>query len=381
MGESDPFERELAGQIRSAVGAGRRLAICGGGSKVGFGRLVEATRLELGRHVGILDYDPTELVLTVRAGTLLRDIEALLAAERQMLAFEPFDYGPLFGKPEGCSTIGGIIAAGVSGSRRLTAGAARDHILGFRAVSGRGEIFAAGGRVVKNVTGFDLPQLATGSWGRLFALTELSLRVLPAPETSLSLQLADLSPRQAVAAMSRALGSSAAIAAAAHVPASAIPFDRTVLRIEGFGPSVQARSRLIAELLDDFGSVRKLAAADAEAFWSELVDLSDFATGRNLWRAVLPASQSGALAESLAQSGAAWRMDWGGGLVWIAAETETAVRTMVTQAGGHATLVRADTSLSAATPAFHPLPEQLSDLEERVRRAFDPGGVFETGRF
>jgi len=157
--------------IAAHADTGAKLALCGGGSKEQLGAPREAERVDMTGFAGVVDYDPAELVLTVRPGTPLAEIEALVASENQMLAFDPFDHGPIYGMPAGRATIGGVVAAGVGGSQRLSGGAPRDHLLGFRAVSGRGEVFVAGAKVVKNVTGYDLPKLAAGSWGRLFAMT------------------------------------------------------------------------------------------------------------------------------------------------------------------------------------------------------------------
>ncbi|HEX4097529.1 MAG TPA: FAD-binding protein, partial [Caulobacteraceae bacterium] len=229
----------LARTIAGLAEAGRKVEIRGGGSKADIGAPRQAEIVEMAGFSGILDYDPAELVLTCGAGTPLVEIEAVVAERRQMLAFEPFDHGPMFGRGEGAATIGGIIAAGVSGPRRLSRGGVRDHLLGFKAVSGRGEVFVGGGKVVKNVTGYDLCKVMAGSWGRLAALTEVSLKVLPRPEVELSLAARRLDAGKAVALMAQAMGSKADVAAAAHAPAL------TVLRLEGFGPSVQARVKLL----------------------------------------------------------------------------------------------------------------------------------------
>jgi glycolate oxidase FAD binding subunit len=238
---------------------------------------------------GIIDYDPAELVLTVGAGTPLAEIQALVESRRQMLAFDPFDHGPLFGRSAGAATIGGVLAAGVSGSRRLSRGAARDHLLGFKAVSGRGEVFVGGAKVVKNVTGYDLPKIACGGWGRLFALAEVTVKVLPRPPVSLTLAVEGLLPRGAVAVMSRALGSQADVAAAAHTTEGA---GLTALRLEGFGPSVAARRAALELLLADSGPVRALDEAEAEGFWGSLRTLEPLAHGPALWRLSLPARRA-----------------------------------------------------------------------------------------
>ena len=357
----------LAQIIAEAAASGRRLELRGGGSKAEVGAPREAELVDLTGFTGITDYDPAELVLTAGAGTPLAEIEAAVTERGQMLAFEPFDHGPMFGRPAGSATIGGVILAGVSGSRRLSRGAARDHLLGFRAVSGRGEAFVGGGKVVKNVTGYDLCKVMAGSWGRLAALTEVTLKVLPRPQAVLSLAAEGLDPRAAAELMSRALGSQADVAASAHGPGL------TVLRLEGFGPSVEARSALLRAMATELHPVGE---DDAAAFWQGLRHpLPDAPV---LWRVSVPPGRAPDVVEKL---GGDWRMDWAGGLIWAAHEDAAVVRATAESAGGHAMLVRAPEALRSQVPALHPQPPGVAALEQRVRRAFDPMGVFETGRF
>ncbi|HWJ68661.1 MAG TPA: glycolate oxidase subunit GlcE [Sphingobium sp.] len=366
---------QLCDIIRDARAAGGKLAIRGGGSKAGFGAPTGAPPLDMSAFTGIVDYDPAELVLTVRAGTPLAEVEAALAAQGQMLAFEPWDHGPLFGQAAGRATIGGIVVAGVAGSRRLSAGGARDHLLGFTAVSGKGERFVAGGRVVKNVTGFDLAKLMAGSWGRLAAITELSIKVLPRPRESTTLAAEELCAPAALALMLRALGSPASIAAAAHHPA------RTLLRLEGFGPSVEARCDALIRLAAPAVTLQRLPEAQAAACWQALCGAASL-DGPLLWRIHLPASAAAALADWLAAAGARWLIDWGGALLWTDwAGDPATLRNQIAAAGGHAALVRAPADLRARVPALHPRAPGVAALETRVRRAFDPDGVFETDRF
>ena len=357
---------ELSRIIAAAAAEGGKLELRGGGSKAAVGAPRDARILELAEFAGILDYDPAELVLTARAATPLAQIEAALAEQGQMLAFEPFDHGPIFGRPEGAATIGGVIAAGVAGSRRLSRGGARDHLLGFKAVSGRGEAFVGGGKVVKNVTGYDLSKVMTGSWGRLAALTEVTLKVLPRPQQVLSLAVAGLDPAAATALMSKAMGSQADVAAAAHEPGF------TVVRLEGFGPSVEARSALLRAL----APLRPLARDDAERFWAR--QRRPLHGREVLWRISVPPSRA---AQVVAALGGDWAMDWAGGLIWSSSPDASAVRQAAAAAEGHAMLLRAPESLRAEVPALHPQPAGVAALEARVRQAFDPAGVFETGRF
>jgi glycolate oxidase FAD binding subunit len=349
---------ELAEGIAEAASSGRKLEIAGGATKADIGAPRDAERLDMTGFAGVIDYDPAELVLTAGAGTPLAEIQALVASRNQMLAFEPHG-------PPG-ATIGGIVAAGISGSRRVSRGAVRDHLLGFKAVSSRGEAFVGGAKVVKNVTGYDLPKLACGSWGRLFAMTEVTLKVLPAPEMTLTLAAEGLDPAAAVALMSKALGSQADVAAAASADGV------TALRLEGFGPSVAARRAL----LEAMAPVRALSESEAEAVWSAFQrPLPDAPV---LWRLSLPASRAAKVVE--AELGP-WMIDWGGSQVWLVSEDAEKVRALAAEAGGHAMLVRAPEAMRRTVPALHPQPKPVAALETRIRRAFDPAGVFETGRF
>jgi glycolate oxidase FAD binding subunit len=353
--------------VSRAAAAGGRLELRGGGSKSDVGAPREAEIVDMTGFSGILEYDPAELVLTAGAGTPLAEVQAAVAEHGQMLAFEPFDHGPMFGRREGSATIGGVVAAGVSGSRRLSRGPARDHLLGFKAVSGRGEAFVGGGKVVKNVTGYDLCKVMAGSWGRLAALTEVTLKVLPRPPMQRSLAIEGLGPAEAVELMSRAMGSKADVAAAGHTAGV------TVIRLEGFAPSVKARGALVEAM-----GPRKLAAAPARRFWAEM--RNPFPRAEILWRISVPASRAVTVLQALDGD---WLLDWAGGLIWSAPTdaVSTGIREAAEAGGGHAMLMRAPEALRAAVPALHPPAPGVAALEARVRRAFDPAGVFETGRF
>jgi glycolate oxidase FAD binding subunit len=300
-----------------------------------------------------------------------------------MLAFEPFDHGVIYGRLPGAATIGGVVAAGVAGSRRVSAGAARDHLLGFKGVSGRGEAFVAGAKVVKNVTGYDLPKLICGSWGRLVALTEVTLRVLPRGREQTTLFVEGLTPEQAHRFMARAMASHADVQAAAHAPAGASGAGAvTALRLEGFGPSVAARSAMLIAMGAADRPIFAAPPADATAFWDSVRDLTPLASGAALWRVNVPPSRGCSVVAALEPHGAQWLFDWAGGLVWLALNCDPRwVREAAAAAGGHATLVRGASALRAQVSALHPPARGVAALEARVRRAFDPSGVFETGRF
>src|SRR6266567_1465210 len=252
---SEPLRPREPKQVEEAIAwalaQGETLELIGCGTKRTIGRAAQwDATLDLSGLAGITLYEPEELVLSAKAGTPLTEINALVAEQRQQLAFEPMDYGPLLGGELGAGTIGGAIAANLSGPRRIKTGAARDHFLGFSAVSGRGETFKSGGRVVKNVTGYDLCKLLAGSWGTLAAMTEVTIKVLPRPETEATVLVRGLAPAKAVEAMTSAMGSSCDVSGAAHLPAGVavrveagvIAADTvTALRLEGFSPSVAER--------------------------------------------------------------------------------------------------------------------------------------------
>ena len=389
-----------------AVAEERPLELVAGGSKRGLGRPVQAGEvLDLSRLSGIGDYEPAELVLTAAAGTPLEEVEAALAARRQMLAFEPADWRTLLGAGDRRQTIGGVVSCNLSGPRRIRAGAARDHLLGFHAVSGRGEAFKAGGKVVKNVTGYDLGKLVAGAYGTLVALTEVTLKVLPRPEDSRSVVVWDLEPGAAIRALAEGLNSPYEVSGAAHLPAG--PAARssvravagagaaaTVLRLEGFAPSVEYRCRAVGDTLAAYGPVDELAAPDSERLWHEIGDAALLAEPRDraVWRLSLPPSAAPAVAEAiLAAAEAELLFDWGGGLVWAAVATRTpdggaaAVRGALAShgagaVGGHATLVRAPKAIRAAVDVFEPLPGPLAALTAQVKENFDPRRVLNPGR-
>lgn len=376
-------QAELCDAVREAAAGGGSLLLQGGGSKSQAGAPTPlATRVDMRAFSGVIDYDPAELVLTVGAGTPLHDIEQLLAGENQMLAFEPFDLGPLYGAAAGRSTIGGLVMAGIAGSRRLSAGNVRDHVLAVDAVSGRAERFVAGARVVKNVTGYDLPKLLCGSWGRLAAVTQLTLKVLPRGRASSTRIVSGLCAGDAIALMAQALGSQAEVAAAAFLPAQGSQSSQTALRLEGFGPSVDSRGRTLDALLSAAGAVSVLESADATAWWQRLRTLPMLSDGAALWRISVAPSRAAALLASLESLSMSFALDWAGALVWLSCDERSLLpRELAARAGGHAMLLRGPASQRSRVPMLQPLAAGVAALEQRLRRAFDPQGVFETGRF
>jgi glycolate oxidase FAD binding subunit len=366
------------------------LEIVGAGTKRGLGRPIEAAhRLSLGGLRGIVLYEPEELVVSVQAGTPLVEIEQSLAQKGQQLAFEPPDWSRLLGTPAGAQTIGGIVAANLAGPRRLVAGAARDHLLGFQAVSGRGELFKAGGRVVKNVTGFDLSKLLAGSFGTLAVMTEVALKVLPRPERTATLLLLNQDAATAAGSMAAALGSTNEVSAAAWLPvrlAARLGVGDggavTALRFEGLAESVAFRIEALMSLIP--GAATRLDDAASESFWRRVRDAEPIAAdpSRDVWRVSVAPLDGARLVEALPDAEAF--MDWAGGLVWLAlpaAPDGNAAR--VRQAKGprgHATLVRAPAEVRARIAVFEPEPAPLAALSRRVKQSFDPLGILNPGR-
>ena len=395
---SDAAEVEQV--VAWAAGEQQSLEIVGGGSKRTLGRPSRADHtLELAALCGIVDYDPPELVLTARAATTMAEIEAQLAAHRQMLAFEPPDWGGLL--PGGAApTLGGVIACNLSGPRRVRAGAARDHFLGFSAVNGWGDAWKAGGRVVKNVTGYDMCKLQAGAYGTLSVMTEISLRVLPKPETSGSLLLPELADEAAIRALIAALNSPHEVSAAAHLPASVAARSHvdevagaagavTVLRLEGPRPSVEYREAALDSLL---GRAWHLGAAESEALWTEIASVQPLLGDADtiVWRVCPTPSAAPALLrrvrERLASTEAFY--DWGGGLLWLSLDAgdvgvdcgTALVRAAVAEAGGHATLIRAPEAARERIAVFEPAAGALDALTHRVKASFDPKRILNPGR-
>ena len=397
--------KDVEAAVQSALAGGKTVEIVGHGSKRAIGRPAQTDlTLDLFALAGVTLYEPDELVLSAKAGTPLAEIETLLAANNQQLAFEPMDYAAVLGGVAGRGTIGGALAANISGPRRIKAGAARDHFLGLSAVSGRGESFKSGGRVVKNVTGYDLCKLMAGSWGTLGAMTDVTIKVLPRPETEQTLLIRGLEPPQAVKAMSSAMGSSCDVSGAAHLPADVatriaakeIAGDAvTALRLEGFSPSVAERKRMLEVLMKPFGEVTSADAPLSRSLWSAIRDATPFAARRSplsrederpLWRISTAPSRGAELAAMIA-GGAQAQMfyDWAGGLIWVMLDVgndagAALIRHAVAATGGHATLVRAPASMRAAIDVFTPQDAALTALTKRVKEGFDPQGVLNPGR-
>jgi glycolate dehydrogenase FAD-binding subunit len=395
---------ELRDAVAEALAAEEPLEVIAGGSKRGLGRPLQLPRtLDLSQLAGIRDYQPSELVLSAGAATPIEEIDAALAKVGQMLAFEPPDWGTLHGLPAsaaGRRTLGGILACNLSGPRRIKAGAARDHFLGFRGVSGRGETFKAGGKVVKNVTGYDLCKLMAGSYGTLAALEEATIKVLPKPETCSSVLLNGLDPSAGVRFLSRALASPHEVSGAAYIPPGStvgLSFlsgmrGLVALRLEGPHPSVAfRREKLLAELGSDCEAA-PLNEEYSTALWRAIRDVAPLGepADRTVWRVSVAPSRGAELGEVIARDlDAIWYLDWGGGLVWVAvagaddgggAVIRAAIRGEDGRGTGHATLVKGAPALRRTVLVFEPQPPALAALTVRVKESFDPHRILNPGR-
>ncbi|MHA3914148.1 glycolate oxidase subunit GlcE [Halovulum sp. GXIMD14793] len=362
-------EQQLAEAVANATGP---LRIKGGGTRAGLGHPVEGAVLETSGLSGISLYEPGALTLVVKAGTPMAEVETALDAENQRLPFEPMDHRSLFGS-EGSPTIGAVAACNISGPRRIQAGACRDCMLGVRFVDGQGNVIKNGGRVMKNVTGYDLVKLLAGSYGTLGVLTEVAFKVLPKPEVSRTIVLRGLSDAQAGAAMRAALASPFDVTGAAHDPKPG--HEATFIRIEGFAQSVTYRATQLEEMLaaftdqiDSDGDVRT---------WDAIRDASGLQGEGDVWRISVKPTDGPAVVEQLRPLAHCY--DWGGGLVWVRVAAGSDVRAALNGIGGHATLLRASDETKTRLGVFQPVDRVTAALSAGLREKFDPRGVLNPG--
>jgi len=372
-------EAELAEAVTSAATNGTRLRIAGGGTRAGLGQAIETeATLSTAALSGITLYEPGSLNMVVRAGTSLADVTAALDAENQQLAFEPMDHRAVLGS-NGTPTMGGIVAAAVSGPRRLLVGACRDHLLGVRFVNGRGEVLKNGGRVMKNVTGLDLAKLMCGAYGTLGVLSELSLKTLPKPETAQTLAFADLSVTQATALFCTALGTPYEISGAAYSGGTAY------LRLEGFDVQVSNRTQKLQALFGAHESA-VIDGAAHDTLWADIRDVRALA-GRagSLWRlSVKPTDAARIVTDLQTALQAEAALDWGGGLIWLAvpgahANPAPQIRDTLAPLGGHATLINGDRASRTTTQVFQPEAPALARISAGLRARFDPHNILNPG--
>jgi glycolate oxidase FAD binding subunit len=381
-------EAEVVEAVRAARDWKSPLNIVGARTKRNLGRAVASwgTVLDLSGLKGIVSYEPEELILTVKPGTPVAEIEQVLAAKNQRLGFDPADWGPLLGAKANVATIGGVIAADASGSAAVRYGRARDHLLGFRAVNGLGEAYKAGGKVVKNVTGFDLPKLMCGGFGTLGPLTELTLRLVPKPSLSKTLAVCGLDPSDGFAMLRRVWSSPLETTGLSYVSRgigfselSDIGKGAAIVRLEGAVEPLKEKVAALRSLLGD-SDVHEIA--DGDAVFREIGNGAVFAArALDVWRMAVPPADA---CKAVDQSGSAfWLADWAGGVLWIGIDPLVGgvnPHDIAAQFGGHATLVRANEETRAHAPVFQPLSADMLALTRAVKAAFDPLGLFNPGR-
>ncbi len=368
-------ESDVADALKAATAP---IRITGGGTRP-IGNPVEGDALSTEGLSGITLYEPGALTIVAKAGTPVGEIEAALRAENQRLPFEPMDHRALLGT-EGAPTIGGVVAANVSGPRRIQAGACRDSLIGVRFVDGVGTVLKNGGRVMKNVTGYDLVKLMAGSYGTLGVLTEVSFKVLPTTAATGTVLIDGLDVGTAVQAMSTALGSPYEVTGAAHGPLGPDGAALTMIRIEGFESSVTYRGGELQRALSHLGgdlSFETDPEVGAE-LWSTVRNASVFqGTDEDVWRLSVKPTDAPKVAEAL--DDARLLFDWGGGLIWAGVAPGTYLWSALAGIDGHATLVRAAADIRKALGAFHPEPAPVAALSEGLRRKFDPRGILNPG--
>ena len=383
--ETPANEEELASIIKKAHADKTPLRIRGGGTRADLGRPAQPAGVLSTRGLsGITLYDPGALTLIAKAGTPMAKIEAVLDKENQMLAFEPIDYRGLLGT-DGEPTIGGTVAANISGPRRVLVGACRDFVLGVRFVTGEGDIVKNGGRVMKNVTGLDLSKLQCGAYGGLGVLTEVSMKVMPKPQAARTLVFEGFSAEEGLALLRKALGTPFELAGAAFLPASASDgVSRTCLRIEGLHTQVEYRMKNLAALSS--GPSKIVRGDKHEALWKDIRDVAPFhGSDRPVWRISTKPTAAAEIAEGLAATlGAEAFFDWGGGLIWMQTPDATSeiaqmIRAEIAPHGGHATLIRGTAQQRAALDVFQPEAPRLARISQQLRAQFDPAGVLNPG--
>lgn len=392
-------EPDLARMVASAAKARTPIEIMGGGTKRDIGRPMQtASALTTRALRGVTLYEPNELVLAARAGTSLAEVKMMLNARNQELAFEPLDLGPLLGYEPDSGTIGAVFATNLSGPRRIQVGAARDHLLGIRAVNGRGEVFKNGGRVMKNVTGYDLVKAMSGSWGTLGILTEVTMKVLPRAQESRTVLIPGLNPALGIEALCRAMGTPYEVSGAAHFEApiaarlpdilgSHAAGAVTAMRIETFSQFAPGRTEALMTALSAFGAMSVLEHPQSVALWEAVRTLSPFThTTDPMWRITVAPDRAARVVERIRERVKARALfDWSGGLIWLELD-ETAdanaslVQRTVAGEGGQASLIRAAPDVRAMVDVFQPLNAGTGRLTRAVKSAFDPDGILNPGR-
>jgi glycolate oxidase FAD binding subunit len=393
-------ETEMANFVQDAHKNKYPLEICGFRSKREAGRpLNPSAVISAAKLSGITLYQPAELVISAKAGTPLHEVEAALSRHNQELAFEPADYGRIFGHEALAASMGGIAAMNISGPRRILRGAARDHLLGIRAVNGEGTVIKSGGRVMKNVTGVDLVRGLSGSWGTLSVFTELTFKVLPKAEENRSILFLGLADEAATGVMSAALGTPYEVSGTIHLCTAMAnrltlgniaPADTavTVLRIEGTPQSLTHRSEKLRRELSPFGAAYELDWERSGQFWAEVRSLAFLSADYDhpLWRITAPPSKSALIVRALSaffEVNAAY--EWSGGLLWLEVPASsdasvTEVRRVLAEFEADSMLMRAPRAVRSEIEVFHPLPFAKMKIVQALKNAFDPAAVLNPGR-
>ena len=393
-------ETELARFVEAAKAGNHPLEVCGFRSKREAGRPVNpAAVVSTAKLSGITFYEPGELVISAKAGTPLREVEAALARKNQELPFEPADFSRLYGPDPQAASLGSVAAMNISGPRRILRGAARDHLLGVRAVNGEGVAIKAGGRVTKNVTGVDLVKGLCGSWGTLAVLTELTFKVLPKAAKTRTIIFLGLGDEAAVGVMSEAMGTPYEVSGTIHLHGSLVSrlsdpdtasanMALTALRVEGDPQSVAYRVEKLRRGLSPFGETYEFDDHESRAFWADIRSLA-FLSGnfdRPLWRITVAPSKAAQIVRALSAFfplSAAY--EWSGGLIWLetppsSEASVTELRRVLAEFEADSMLMRAPRPVRSSIEVFHPLPMTKMKLVQAVKKAFDPAGVLNPGR-
>ena len=396
-------KKDLLSAVSWSIATQSHMEIVGGGSKATLGRPTQnAAILDMSAFNSIREYDPTELFIKAGAATPITDIINTIESENQMLAFEPIDFSALLNLKDKKSTIMGALSTNFSGPRRIKAGAARDHFLGFEGVSGRAETFKAGGQVVKNVTGYDLCKLLCGSWGTLGVVDTVSVKVLPAPEKIRTLIIYGLNEEEANNCFTSSLNSPNEISGAAWLPSSMSKLSSveyistsgssiTAMRLEGVATSVQSRMIDLQKRLKNSGEMTELHSSNSRKFWREIRDIIPFTfvSGQVIWRLSIPPNYGGKVANRIkGEFESIVFMDWGGASLWVqlqmsshnALDLSSKIHNIARQAGGHATCIRAPASIRNLIDVFPTLNKAEYNLTRRIKEGFDPKGIFNFGR-
>ncbi len=390
---------ELAYLVAEAADTRTPLEVMGRGTKREVGRPVQyGAVLSTENLTGIQLYEPSELVLVARAGTPIAQIEQALTEHDQEMPFEPIDLGPVLGFGRGQGTVGGMVATNFSGSRRILSGSVRDHVLGVQAVNGSGETIRAGGRVMKNVTGYDLSRALSGSWGTLAVMTEVAIKVLPAPREVRTVLCFGLADPNGIEALCLAMGTPFEVSGTVHMHAELAErlsdqeianagASVTAIRVENFPASARYRSSRLKQMLQAYAPALELDTLRSRAFWDEIKTLKMFQKAeRPLWRISTVPTAAAKLVHNLARKiDVRVLYDWSGGLVWletppISDAGAVEIRRNLAEIGGHATLIRAEAPARAAIDVFQPLDKPVMALTASLKRAFDPVGILNPGR-